>query len=159
MFELTVHGEQRLYAALDRLSEVASDVREAPDGWQPHVDIRLDFQRRHMDTEGAGGWQPLGEGYAAWKQRQVGDKPILQFSGRMYRSLTEEGAANYVRIEEAQKLSVGTNDPKARYHHTGAGNLAEREVMKATDEEARAHVEAFHDSFTATTRALGFQVI
>jgi hypothetical protein len=157
MSGFNVKGERRLFEAIDRLTEVISDQRER--GWQRNVDVRLDFERRYLDSEGAGGFTPLTPGYAAQKEAAVGFLPILQYSGRMYRSLTEEGAPDFVREEEASSLKVGTSDRKARAHHEGRGRLPVREVMKATNEEAEAHLQVFHDSYAATARALGFRVI
>lgn len=153
----TVRGERELLAAIDRLIELVSDQRER--GWQDNVDVRLDYQRRYLDSEGNGRWEPLNDGYAADKEAAVGNMPILQFSTRMYRSLTEEGAPNYVREESADSLKVGTSDPKARWHHRGAGRLPVREVMRATHEEAKDHLQVFHDSYAASSEALGFRVL
>lgn len=157
MWDFNLRGERRFFAAIDRLIDLVSDQRER--GWQDNVDVRLDYQRTYLDNEGAGGWEPLTEGYAGFKQREVGDKPILQFSTRMYRSLTEEGASNYVREEGAESLKVGSSDPKARWHHRGAGRLPVREVIKITDEEAKDHLQVFHDSYKVEAIALGFRVI
>lgn len=157
MIRVNVHGEKRLFEAIDRLTELVSDQRER--GWQENVDVRLDFERKHLDTEGEGDWPELNAGYARDKEETVGNLPVLQYSGRMYRSLTEEGAANFVREEEAETLKVGTSDPKARAHHKGAGRLPVRIVMKATDEEAKEHLQVFHDSYEESSRALGFRVI
>lgn len=154
---LNIRGADRLFEALDKLADQISDQRKR--GWQKNVDVRLDFERRYLDSEGAGGWVPLEDEYRLHKVEEVGNKPILQFSGRMYRSLTEEGAPNFVREESADSLKVGSSDPKARYHQEGAGRLPVREVMKATNEEAKAHLQVFHDSYEATARALGFRVI
>jgi hypothetical protein len=153
----SIRGERRLFEAIDKLTELVSDQRKR--GWQKNVDVRLDFERRYLDTEGAGGFAPLNEGYAAAKEAAVGFLPILQYSGRMYRSLTEEGAPNFVREEEANSLKVGSSDPKARAHHEGKGRLPVREVMRVTNEEGEAHLRVFHDSYEATSRALGFRVI
>lgn len=153
----SVRGERKLFEAIDGLIELVSDQRER--GWQENVDVRLDYQRRHMDSEAGGGWTPLNDEYRLHKVEDVGAIPILQYSGRMYRSLTEEGAPNYVREEDANSLKVGTSDRKARAHHEGKGRLPVREVMRATDEEAKAHLQVFHDSYAATSRALGFRVI
>lgn len=152
-----IHGERRLFEAIDRLTELVADQRER--GWQENVDVRLDYQRRHMDTEAAGGWTPLDDEYRLQKVEEVGTIPILQYTTRMYRSLTQEGAPDFVREEEADTLKVGSSDPKARWHHKGAGRLPVREVMQATNEEAQAHLQVFHNSYEATARALGFRVI
>lgn len=157
MLKAGIRGERRLFEALDRLIDVVSDQRER--GWQENVDVRLDHQRRFLDTEGPSIWPELSAGYAADKEAAVGNVPVLQYSGRMYRSLTEEGAPNFVREEEADSLKVGSSDPKARGHHKGAGHLPVREVMRATNEEAQAHLQVFHDSYEAISEALGFRVI
>lgn len=154
---MNVRGEKQLFEAIDRLTELVSDQRER--GWQENVDARLDHQRRYLDSEGEGGWEPLNDSYAADKEAAVGNKPILQYSTRMYKSLTEEGAPNYVREEEADSLKVGTSDPKARWHHEGKGRLPVREVMKTTDAEGQAQLQVFHDSYEASSRVLGFRVI
>lgn len=157
MIRVNVRGERRLFEAIDRLAELISDQRER--GWQGNVDVRLDFERRYLDSEGGGDWPELNAGYARDKEAAVGNLPVLQFSTRMYRSLTEEGADNFVREEEVDSLRVGTSDPKARWHHEGKGRLPVREVMQATNEEGQAHLQVFRDSYAESSRALGFRVI
>jgi len=154
-----VRGERELLAAIDHLVGVVRDVRELPRGWQPNVDIRLDYERRWLDSEGGDNYAPLTPSYAGFKESAVGDLPILQFSTHMYRSLTEEGAPDYVREEEAHTLRVGTSDPKARGHHEGRGRLPVRLVMQATHEEGQAHLRVFHDSYEAVARADGWKVL
>lgn len=152
-----VRGEARLFEAIDNLIEVVSDQRKR--GWQKNVDVRLDHERRHLDTENAGGWTPLDDEYRLQKVEAVGAIPILQYSGGMYRSLTEENAPDFVREESADSLKVGSSDPKARWHHIGAGRLPPREVMKATNEEGQSHLQVFHDSYEEIARADGWRVI
>lgn len=154
---MNVRGERKLFDAIDRLTEVISDQRER--GWQENVDVRLDYQRRHMDSEAAGGWTPLNDEYRLRKIEEVGAVPILQYSGRMYRSLTEEDAPNFVREEDADSLKVGTSDPKARRHHEGRGRLPVREVIVITDSEGQAHMEVIKENYTGIARRLNFRVI
>lgn len=154
---VSVRGEKELFAAIDRLIDVVGDQRKR--GWQDNVDIRLDYQRRHMDTENAGGWTPLNDAYRLRKIEEVGVIPILQYSGGMYRSLTEEGAPNYVREENADSLKVGSSDPKARWHHEGAGRLPVREVIVVTDAEGREHMDVITENYAGIARGLGFRVL
>ena len=156
---MRVRGERELYAALDGLVEVFEDVRKLPRGWDDNADVRLNRQRRYLDSEGGGTWPELTAGYAADKEAAVGFRSILQFSTRMYRSLIEEGAPNYVREEDGDGLRVGTSDPKARWHHEGRGRLPVREVMEASPEEGQEHLHVFRDSYAESSRALGFKVI
>jgi hypothetical protein len=152
-----IRGERRFFEAIDRLTEVVSDQRER--GWQGNVDVRVDYQRRHMDTEAAGGWTPLDDEYRLQKVGEVGAIPILQYTTRMYRSLTQEGAPDFVREEEANSLKVGSSDPKARWHHEGRGRLPKREVIAITDEEGRQHFEVIEESYAGIASSLGFRVI
>lgn len=154
---MNVKGEKRLFEAIDKLADLISDQRKR--GWQKNVDVRLDFERKWLDSEGNGEWPELGAEYERDKEAAVGNLPIEQYSKQMYRSLTEEGAQNFVREETADSLKVGTSDPKARWQHEGAGHLPVREMMKKTEEEAQAHLLVFHDSYAAATQALGFKVI
>ena len=136
---------------------MVSDQRER--GWQENVDVRLDYQRRHMDTEAAGGWTPLNDEYRLQKIEEVGAIPILQYSGRLKRSLTEEGATGYVREETAETMKVGSSNPLARYHHEGAGRLPKREVILVTDAEGRDHMEVIEEDYASIAQGLGFRVI
>lgn len=154
-----VRGERRLFEAIDRLAEVVTDVRELDEGWQPHVDIYVDYERRHLDTEGAGGWVPNTPEYQARKVEDVGDKPQMQYRGNLYRSLTEDGAAGFVRIEDSDSLKAGSARPLARVHHEGRGRNPKRELIVVTNEQSQDHLQQFVDSYSATARALGFRVI
>lgn len=153
---MNVKGERELFEAIDKFIDVVNDQRER--GWQKNVDIRLDYQRRHMDSEFSGGWTPLDDEYRLRKIEAVGALPILQYSGDLNRSLTQEGATGYVREESAQTLRVGSSNPLARYHHFGAGRLPVREVIVITDAETRQHMEVFEELYADFARSLGFRV-
>lgn len=157
VIRVNVRGEQRFFEAIDGLIDVVGDQRER--GWQGNVDVRIDYQRRHMDTENAGGWTPLNDEYRLQKVEEVGALPILQYSGGLNRSLTEEGAPNFVREEGASSLKVGSSDPKARYHHFGAGRLPRREVIAVTDAEGREHMEVIEENYAGIAGGLGFKVL
>ena len=154
---LNIQGEQRLFEAINRLIDLVSDQRER--GWQGNVDVRLDFERRYLDSEGAGRWTPLDDEYRLHKVERVGQVPILQYTGRLYRSLTEQGAPGYVREETADSLRVGSSNPLARYHQEGAGRLPKREVIVITDEEGHEHLRVIEESYSNIAQSLGFKVI
>jgi len=156
MSGFNVRGERELFEAIDRLIETVSDQRERD--WQRNVDVRLDFERRYLDSEGGGRWVPLNDEYLLRKVQEVGALPILQFEKHMYRSLTEEGAPNYVREESADSLKVGTSDPKARWHHEGRGRLPKREVIVISDEEGQEHLRVIEEDYQGIALHLGFRV-
>ena len=74
-------------------------------------------------------WTPLTESYAEQKLKEFGDKPLLRASDVMFKSLTEEGAEHNINRIENLFAEFGTDDPKARGHHFGSGNLPERHVL------------------------------
>jgi hypothetical protein len=154
---LNIRGERQFFDRYDRFVETVADQRER--GWQGNVDVRLDYQRRHMDSEGNGTFTPLTDSYRLRKIEEVGARPILQFTTHMYRSLTEEGADDYVREEEADSLRVGSSDPKARWHHEGRGRLPVREVIVITDAEGREHLEVIEEGYERIATRLGFKVL
>lgn len=154
---VNIRGERKLFEAIERLRRSVIDQRRR--GWQKNVDIRLNYQRRHMDTEAGGGWTPLNDEYRLEKIEEVGALPILQYSGGLYRSLTDEGAPNYVREEGPRTLRVGSSNPLARYHHEGAGRLPKREVIVITDTEEREHMEVIEEDYADIARDLGFRVL
>jgi len=156
VIRVTVKGERRIFEAIDRLAEAISDQRKR--GWRDNVDIRLDYQRRHMDTEGSGGWEPLSDEYRLRKVREVGAIPILQYSKRLYTSLTVKDAADSVLEEGAHSLRMGTSNPLGRYHHEGAGRLPKREVIVITDAEGKAHMEVIEEGYRSIAEGLGFRV-
>lgn len=88
----------------------------------------------NFKTEGGwvGGWKPLSPAYAAWKVRHYGQKPILQRTGTLVRSLTwQNGAVGPGGIAEMSetRAAFGTRVPYAIYHQLGA---APRRASAAT---------------------------
>jgi hypothetical protein len=159
MLTSTVKGEQQAYAAIDRQIDAVSDWRKLPGGLQPQVDIYLDYETRHLDSEGSGEWISNTERYQARKFREVGDKPQMQYSGDTYRSLTDEADGEFVREEGPSFLRVGSSHPLARYHHEGAGRLPVRPIIVVTEGQRQAHFEEFVSSHAAHARASGWRVL
>lgn len=158
MFTVRVKGERELYAAIDREIAVISDWRELPGGLQPHVDIYIEYELRHLNTLGSGEWIPNTPEYQARKEREVGNKPQMRYSDDTSRSLTDEGSDGFVRDEGADFLRVGSSRALARYHHEGAGRLPVRLMMLLTSGQAQDHQQEFIASHTAVAEASGFRV-
>ena len=68
-------------------------------------------------TEGAHGlgskWQPLNPAYASWKRQQVGEQPILVFSGKMRASMISPGAITV----SPRRLVYAPNTPDYAIKH------------------------------------------
>jgi phage gpG-like protein len=72
-------------------------------------------------TEGMQGgkkWDPLSPKYAAWKLKQVGPRPILQFTGRLMEDLT--GSPMAIEHYTADSAEWGTDAPYAVFHQSKA---------------------------------------
>lgn len=93
--------------------------------------IRHDFfqvQKGWMDSEGRGSWSELRPRYLKWKVSKVGEKPILQFSGKMYDDVT--GRSSGGTDVGATSLTIRAVKSGARwlYHERGlsVGNKSGR---------------------------------
>lgn len=101
-------------------------------------------EKEHFGVEGggrSGKWKPLTAKYAKAKQRRWGTQPILQASGKMYRSLTQAGAPGAVVEEGKQELAIGTSIKYAGYHQTGGKHLPARPPIDLTEEQERRILE------------------
>lgn len=122
--QMSVPGAKSVDVELSRFGEAISDFRPFfRDYAAPLIFERI---QENFDTEGArwvGRWSPLSPAYKLWKVKQVGPKPILQFSGRLKNSLTWNGTSagpeGIARITET-RAEFGTSVPYAIAHQMGA---------------------------------------
>lgn len=88
--------------------------------------------------DGAKKWEALSPKYAERKQKEVGHKKILEYSGKLKKSLTNKGDANHTLIIKPTKMEIGTRVKVkgwnlARLHHHGTRRLPERKIIELTD--------------------------
>lgn len=94
-------------------------------------------------TEGmrTGGWQQLRYPYAVWKMEMVGDKPILEFSGKGKRRML---ALTAFKVHKTS-LIYNPNDPGyMHWHQTGGykpGKPPQRQIVTITTQD-KAQIEA-----------------
>lgn len=150
-------GQDRLFAALDGLAKVALESRP----WDDNKKLRFENETQHLDTQGSGTWPPLKPQTIARKTRDPRTTflEILQQTGQLYRSLTQQGAAFNVTDERSDELAMGSREPKAALHHTGRGRLPVREVVRVTEEEVEQHRDLFVARKRREVTALGFEVV
>ena len=65
-----------------------------------------------------------------------GDMPILQATGKMYKSLTSEGG-DAVVDKQALEMTLGSSDPKSAYHNRGGGRLPQRKIFDFTPDQQK----------------------
>lgn len=123
---------QRLENFRDPLAMLAEDFFKVQRGW--------------MDSEGRGRWEELKPGYASWKRKKVGNKPILQFSGAMYDDFTG-GSDGGLRIERGRvTIRAVKSGQRWKWHTRGlaTGNKSghprpKRQVLSPAMNVRKAH--------------------
>ena len=74
-----------------------------------------------------GGWSPLNSEYGAWKAREFPGAPIMQISGKLFRSLASlDGSPNVISKTKAQ---FGTNVEYAKFHQYGTTKMPKRQIV------------------------------
>lgn len=114
--------------ALSRAGERIKDFRRF---WREYYapqwfsDILKNFR-----TEGGpvGGWRALSPRYAAWKRRQVGPKPILQFRGAMISSFYIGNRNNIFKVTKTY-VELGSKLERVAFHNRGGGRLPKRRIL------------------------------
>jgi hypothetical protein len=119
-FEVT--GDVQYSRAFEMLAEEASDLSE------PFRDIGtqlISSVHENFRTEGAhgvaGGWKELSPAYAEWKRQQVGNQPILVFTGRMRAAMIDPSSLNIsprrlVYEPDAPDYAIQHQDPTVDGH-------------------------------------------
>lgn len=104
-------------------------------------DIRDDFltnQRTQFDTEGrhgSAGWASLSPAYAAWKAKNFPGRPLLVLKGDLRSSLTDKNHPNFVYRVTPFALTLGTTDPKARWHQKGTQDMPDRKPVELVESQ------------------------
>lgn len=74
-----------------------------------------------------GGWSPLDARYGAWKAREFPGQPIMQATGRLFRSLASlDGSPNRIGRTSAE---FGTEIEYAKFHQYGTSKMAKRQIV------------------------------
>lgn len=92
------------------------------------------FHAEESDLFSRAPWAPLSEGYAEQKRKQYGNKPILQATGTLLRSLTEsKSRGNISRIDDLH-AEFGSSIPYGIFHQLGTSVMPERPPLADPDE-------------------------
>lgn len=98
------------------------------------------IEREQFSSEGgsgqAGKWKGLSSPYKEIKAKKWGQQPILQASGRLYKSLTSSGG-DAVYEESNLELTLGSSVPYAKYHQRGTRKMPSRPPISLTDENKK----------------------
>lgn len=132
MIETQVIGEDVVAQELGAMMRRARDFRTV---WKRFGDVFRQHNRAQFGTQGLQGgkpWAPLSPAYAAWKVKVVGPQNILEFSGRLKRSLT--GTRMAIEHYTPVAAEYGTDVEYAVHHQYGAprANLPKRPPLAVT---------------------------
>lgn len=139
----------KLDIALEGLPELLEAFRGVERGMLDFRDLGTwdEVQRRfyqiekeQFGSEGAAGksgkWAALTSPYREIKQKRYGEQPILQATGRGYKSLTSANSDSVVE-KRPQELVLGSRLPYMKFHQTGTRRMKKREPISLTPEQER----------------------
>lgn len=127
--QISLDGQQHLIRTFETLGEAVKDFtpvwEEVISDLENQVEERFNSQGRDI-----GGWKPLNEKYADWKQRKGFHKQILMKTGLMKESILKEGIGKGFHIErvQTQGFEWGTSINYAFYHQNGRG-VPQRRIL------------------------------
>lgn len=93
-----------------------------------------EFYRQESAHFAAAPFAPLSPAYARRKQAQYGNKPILQATGRLLKSLTVNQPPDSVHRITDTTAEFGSNVPYLTWHQTGTTNMPARPPIAEADE-------------------------
>jgi phage gpG-like protein len=159
-FRLDIAGEVQMDRGIARFSDGVADYRPI---WGVIAGDFHALEKRQFKTEGAEGgskWQELSPIYAGWKQAHYPGTRILQRTGDLERSLTEENDLNGVRIEARKTLTLGSKVPYAIYHQSIEPRklLPRRPEIMLTEKFKRSVMHHMHGYLVQVAKGSGFGV-
>jgi phage gpG-like protein len=104
----TFEGVKEMDRAFNRIDAHVSDLRPV---WPVVTKTIQRIESEQFKSEGAKGrsgkWKPLTRNYAVWKRKKYGDKPILERTGALMRSMTST-TDDTMLISEPLEFGYGT---------------------------------------------------
>lgn len=147
-FDIEIEGMKELLATFKTIEESMIDFRQLGT-WKAVGHEFRKIEKEQFASEGSAGrsgkWKSLSPKYAVRKQKKYGNMPILQATGKGYRSLTVEGAEGAVYEESAQELVIGSSIKYIAYHQRGSGRLPKREPVSFTEAQEKQLVKPVQD--------------
>lgn len=138
--EIELIGTQDLLDAFAKFENGIIDLRQLG-AWDAVASEFHKIEKAIFSTEGAAGksgkWNPLQPIYARRKLARWGPVPILQASGRLYRSLTSRNTGDSVFDKQPMEMTIGSSVPYGTYHQRGTGKMPRRPPLDLTPEHEK----------------------
>lgn len=109
-YSIEIIGLDRALSSAGRLVERLSSFRRLWDRFAK------EFYAQEKSLFDRAPWKPLSPAYAERKRRKFGDKPILQATSTLFRSLTQQGAEGNVHRVDDNSLEIGSAVPYGIFH-------------------------------------------
>lgn len=135
---LHIEGADPVVRMLENIGVAAADMRPA---WDRLEERFSGYEEDWFAGEGNGTWPELSHRYAEWKAKHYPGAGILVAEGDLKGSLLDVEISN----KDEHSFEFGTEDPKARYHQDGGGNLPQRKVIDVSDDELDEWTELIMD--------------
>lgn len=138
-FNIDVDGVQLTLAAFGKVERGILDLRQLGT-WDWVQSEFYKVEKEQFGSEGGSGasgkWKALSSPYKERKQAKYGDMPILQATGRMYKSITSAGGDSIVD-KQPLEMTLGSAVPYSRYHNRGGGRLPRRAILDFTPDQEK----------------------
>jgi phage gpG-like protein len=140
---LEIFGDVQLDRELLRWSDAAGNMQPA---FERVADDFYTIEKRQFNTQGgyaSGGWAPLKPSTLRSRAShgRYGPWQILDDTGDLKASLTEEGAKGAVRRITSDELFVGTDVDYAPFHQAGTSKMVRRRPVELTGADRRRWIQ------------------
>jgi phage gpG-like protein len=112
-------GEDSIAVMQRYIADVGKRARDLTPVFNQWVPVLFQQEEEIFDAEGIPAWPALSPAYADWKSRHFGDLPILERSGRLKESLTQNTSDTIMRVGP-RSMSFGTRVPYSAYLQEGS---------------------------------------
>ena len=152
-FGIEVMGEKQVSRAFEAMAHEVQDLSE-PLG--QIGDSLISHVHSQFATEGGAGsygrWKPLNPAYEAWKQQQVGDQPILVFTGKMRAAMVDHGAVTV----SPRKMVYDPDVPDYTEKHQTGDGVPQRRMVDLPKTVARQWERVFATWLNEQRQMRGF---
>lgn len=136
--DLEVEGMAALIGSFEKVERGFLDLRQLGTwDWVQSEFYKVVKDQFAAEGQGKSGkWKPLSSKYAAVKSKRYGNAPILQASGRLYKSMTAAGGEAIVD-KQPQEMTLGSTVPYGKYHQGGTNRMPKRPIIDFTDAQEK----------------------
>lgn len=128
--------DKAAHAAIRRMTTNVDDLRKI--AWPTVLEGVLEANAQWF--EAGNGWPSLTPAYAKWKASHGGGK-LLELTGTLKRSLTEQGAQWQKVTRGKRQMTLTTSDPVAHLHMRGKPKMPARPPLNADSPQMQRAVQ------------------